>query len=116
MTNIWTSNFNVGDKVLYLGSKTIPYDKDGNELNVELNRGKIYTVKEVLILSIKIEELETKTIECQECLGTGKIEKLICTKPVSECCGGCYTYKECSNCGGSGEVEIEIERYDRRTI
>ena len=53
--------------------------------------------------------METKTIECQECLGTGKIEKLICTKPVSECCGGCYTYKECSNCVGSGEVEIEIE-------
>ena len=53
--------------------------------------------------------METKTIECKECLGTGKIEKLICTKPVSECCGGCYTYKECSNCGGSGEVEIEIE-------
>ena len=51
--------------------------------------------------------METKTIECQECLGTGKIEKLICTKPVSECCGGCYTYKECYNCGGSGEVEIE---------
>ena len=53
--------------------------------------------------------METKTIECQECLGTGKIEKLICTKPVSECCGGCYTYKECYNCEGSGEVEIEIE-------
>ena len=112
MTNIWTSNFNVGDKVLYLGSETIPYDKDGNELNVELNRGKIYTVKEVLILSIKIEELETKTIECQECLGTGKIEKLICTKPVSECCGGCYAYKECSNCDGEGEIEVEIEEDD----
>lgn len=58
MTNIWNSNFNVGDKVLYLGSETILYDKDGNELNVELNRGKIYTVKEVLILSIKIEEFD----------------------------------------------------------
>ena len=56
--------------------------------------------------------METKTIECPECLGTGKIEKLICTKPVSECCGGCYTYKECYNCGGSGEVEIEIEECD----
>ena len=55
------------------------------------------------------QELETKTIECQECLGTGKIEKLICTKPVSECCGGCYTYKECSNCDGEGEIEVEIE-------
>ena len=33
MTNIWNSNFNVGDKVLYLGSETIPYDKDGNEWN-----------------------------------------------------------------------------------
>ena len=58
MTNIWNSDFNVGDKVLYLGSETILYDKDGNELNVELNRGKIYTIKEVLILSIKIEEFD----------------------------------------------------------
>ena len=58
MTNIWNSDFNVGDKVLYLGSETILYDKDGNELNVELNRGKIYTVKEVLILSIKIKEFD----------------------------------------------------------
>lgn len=56
--NIWNSNFNVGDKVLYLGTETTLYDKDGNELNVELNRGKIYTVKEVLILSIKIEEFD----------------------------------------------------------
>ena len=53
--------------------------------------------------------MEIKTIECTECLGTGKIEKLICTKPVSECCGGCYTYKECSNCDGEGEIEVEIE-------
>ena len=47
--------------------------------------------------------METKTIECTECLGTGKIEKLICTKHVSECCGGCYTYKECPNCDGEGD-------------
>ena len=53
--------------------------------------------------------METKTIECQECLGTGNIEKLICTKPVSERCGGCYTYKECSNCGGEGKIEVEVE-------
>ena len=53
--------------------------------------------------------METKTIECQECLGTGKIEKLICTKPVSECCGGCYKYKECPNCDGEGEIEVEID-------
>ena len=53
--------------------------------------------------------METKTIECQECLGTGKIEKLICTKPVSECCGGCYTYKECTNCDGEGKIEVDIE-------
>ena len=53
--------------------------------------------------------METKTIECPECLGTGKIENLICTNPVSECCGGCYTYKECSNCDGTGEVEIEVD-------
>ena len=56
--------------------------------------------------------METKTIECQECLGTGKIEKLICTKPVSEYCGGYYTYKECSNCDGEGKIEVEIEDYE----
>ena len=61
-----------------------------------------------------MEALETKTIECQECLGTGKIEKLICTKPVSECCGGCYTYKECYNCGGEGEIEVEIKECDNQ--
>ena len=38
-----------------------------------------------------------------------KIEKLICTKPVSECCGGCYKYKECPNCDGEGEIEVEID-------
>ena len=48
--------------------------------------------------------------QCLNCLGTGEIEKLICTKPVSECCGGCYTYKECSNCDGTGEVEIEVDK------
>ena len=56
--------------------------------------------------------METKTIECPECLGTGKIEKLICTKPISECCGGCYTYQECSNCDGTGEIEVNIDEYN----
>ena len=46
-----------------------------------------------------MQEAQTydKFEQCLECLGTGKIEKLICTKPVSECCGGCYTYKKCEN-------------------
>lgn len=58
MMSTWNSNFNVGDKVLYLDSEITLYDKDGNELNGELNRGETYTVKEVLILSIKIEEFD----------------------------------------------------------
>ena len=60
--------------------------------------------------------METKTIECQECLGTGKIEKLICTKPVSECCGGCYTYKECPNCDGEGEIEEDVRGEDYKYL
>ena len=58
MMSIWNSNFNVGDKVLFLGTDSTLYDKDGNELYGELNRGEIYTVKEILILSIKIEEFD----------------------------------------------------------
>ena len=57
-----------------------------------------------------MQEAQTydKFEQCLECLGTGKIEKLICTKPVSECCGGCYTYKECENCNGTGEVKYQV--------
>ena len=58
MMSIWNSNFNVGDKVLFLDTDSTLYDKDGNELYGELNRGEIYTVKEILILSIKIEEFD----------------------------------------------------------
>ena len=58
---------------------------------------------------MQVVQTYDKFEQCLNCLGTGKIEKLICTKPVSECCGGCYKYKECPNCDGEGEIEVEIE-------
>ena len=56
---------------------------------------------------MQVAQTYDKFEQCLECLGTGKIEKLICTKPVSECCGGCYTYKKCENCNGTGEVNSD---------
>lgn len=57
---------------------------------------------------MQVAQTYDKFEQCLNCLGTGKIEKLICTKPVSECCGGCYTYKECENCNGTGEVTYQV--------
>ena len=57
---------------------------------------------------MQVVQTYDKFEQCLECLGTGKIEKLICTKPVSECCGGCYTYKECENCNGTGEITYQV--------
>ena len=60
------------------------------------------------MIIMQVAQTYDKFEQCLECLGTGKIEKLICTKPVSECCGGCYTYKECKNCNGTGEVIYQV--------
>ena len=60
------------------------------------------------MIIIHVSHTNEKRKQQKECLGTGKIEKLICTKPVSECCGGCYTYKECENCNGTGEVIYQV--------
>ena len=53
------------------------------------------------MIIMQVAQTYDKFEQCLECLGTGKIEKLICTKPVSECCGACYTYKECEKCTGT---------------
>ena len=51
-------NFKVGDKIRFIGFSHTIYDKDGNELYAELKIGNTYTVKDVFILSIKIEEFD----------------------------------------------------------
>ena len=48
-------------------------------------------------------------IECPHC-EEGQVEgPRECFKPMSECCGGCYTYSECEECNGTGEIEKEDE-------
>ena len=58
MKNILIKSFKVGDKVLFLGTKTKIFDPTGLELYVELNPGQIYTVKEVYMISVKLEEFD----------------------------------------------------------
>lgn len=50
--------FKKGEKVRFLGTEYIMYDTDGNELYVELVPGEIYTIKEALMVCIKLEEFD----------------------------------------------------------
>ena len=58
MTNIWNSDFNVGDKVLFLQPEYSVYDREGNEIYEKIKPGDIYTVKEIGITSLSLEEVE----------------------------------------------------------
>jgi hypothetical protein len=40
--------------------------------------------------------------ECPTCGGEGTIEidnRSSCRRPISDCCGGCYDYAPCPDCG-----------------
>ena len=38
-----------------------------------------------------------------------------CYKPMSECCGGCYTYEDCEECNGTGSLEpSDYDQYARK--
>lgn len=41
-------------------------------------------------------------IPCQECGGDGYYEEIVCSRPASNCCGGCYSEKPCEECDGTG--------------
>ena len=43
--------------------------------------------------------------ECDNCFGTGYIDKMDCNTDSNECCGGCYRELVCNECSGSGEME-----------
>lgn len=58
MMSIWNNVYNKGDKVLFLGTPYLVYDKEGNQLYAELESGKQYIVKDSYILSIKLEEFD----------------------------------------------------------
>lgn len=45
-------------------------------------------------------------ITCPECYGDGKYEVgPECTRPASNCCGGCYYFEKCEECDGTGEID-----------
>ena len=47
-------------------------------------------------------------IDCEDCNGTGTVDKLDCSVgSASECCGGCYKEITCNTCGGSGETDYD---------
>jgi DnaJ-class molecular chaperone len=54
---------------------------------------------------------ENQIIECPECEGEGTIyidtSSSCSVYPIGECCGGCGHDRECEDCGGSGEVEVD---------
>lgn len=47
-------------------------------------------------------------IECTGCNGDGTYEDgPDCSRPTSDCCGGCFQTKVCDDCSGSGELEVD---------
>jgi len=45
------------------------------------------------------------TCSCPECDGEGHYESgPECSRPASECCGGCYKTYKCETCDGGGKV------------
>jgi len=54
--------------------------------------------------------METVLLECPECSGYGIVDQSVawcCSKPTSECCGGCIEEFECIKCNGTGEIEVD---------
>jgi hypothetical protein len=64
-----------------------------------------------------VSKLDDNTfiIECFLCEGTGCVEDgIFCLKPISECCGGCYTYTTCHLCEGTMILEpLDDEMLDQ---
>ncbi len=50
--------FEKGQKLMFLGLDKPVFTTDGLELYTELERGEIYTVKEVYMISVKLEEFD----------------------------------------------------------
>lgn len=50
--------------------------------------------------------MECNEKECPDCDGEGFHEiGPECSQPASNCCGGCYTRRECNTCDGAKVVE-----------
>lgn len=80
---------------------------------------KIYSLRESEIISVMEEYKNQNTeldlqkeheIDCPECEGEGTYEDgPICTRPASQCCGGCYETRVCEKCNGRGTVFLDHE-------
>lgn len=56
-------------------------------------------------------------IECPECDGNGFHEiGPECSRPASDCCGGCYRKEGCDYCCGEGEIEIPFYQEDAQEM
>jgi hypothetical protein len=50
--------------------------------------------------------------KCITCNGTGIINVFIdCGRPASECCGGCTTPADCTDCNSEGTLETLEDNY-----
>lgn len=48
-------------------------------------------------------------IKCRNCEGEGSYEAFtVCSKPMSNCCGGCTQQVSCEDCDGTGIQEIDL--------
>lgn len=67
-----------------------------------------------LINKYNNNNMEFKTIECFECNGNGEMDGPLpeCSKPASECCGGCYKQYTCVLCAGMGTLYAGPENHE----
>ena len=57
------------------------------------------------------------TIECPKCYGEGAISNgIYCTRPASDCCGGCETFTKCEDCDGTGKRWIDLSEEQIKDI
>ena len=64
-----------------------------------------------LINKYNKNNMDWKTIQCFECDGLGEVDGSLpeCSKPASQCCGGCYKQYTCKLCDGTGNLYADIK-------
>ena len=61
------------------------------------------------VIPVLEDKLLGKEIDCVFCEGEGTIESPSpsCSRPISDCCGGCFTYSSCPDCDGDKVITID---------
>lgn len=67
-----------------------------------------------LINKYNENNMDWKTIQCFECDGNGEFDGELpeCSKPKSQCCGGCYKTYNCKLCEGTGNLYADPDNYE----